>query len=316
MSHKAFNKKDYFEGWYFKFVTADHKQTIAFIPGISIEGDNSHAFVQVNISPGARTYYFKYALSAFHKTENPFSVTIGETIFSMESCKIDLNDLLQASPQGISFTGTIYMSEITPIKASLLMPNIMGFFAYVPNMECNHGVLSMNHKLSGTICQSDQQVLDFSGGKGYIEKDWGTSFPSDYIWIQANHFESEADSFMCSIANIPFGLLEFRGLIANLHVDGVEYRFATYNQTQIKNLIIEPQRVSFDLVKRGTILNCIATLKEVGALKAPQKGVMQRTIKEGLNGAVMLTLNQKGRQPLVLKSSCAGIEIVGALLSK
>ena len=31
--------------------------------------------------------------------------------------------------------------------------------------------------------------ISFEGGKGYIEKDWGRSMPSDWIWIQSNHFE-------------------------------------------------------------------------------------------------------------------------------
>jgi hypothetical protein len=326
-------KKDYFEGWYFKHVTGDCKNTIAFIPGVSIDGVNSHAFVQVIMSPDIKTYYFRYPLDAFSTTNEPFSVTIGESYFSMQGCKISLDDVTQELKQGISIHGAINYSEGTPIESSFIMPNIMGFFAYIPNMECNHGVLSMNHWLEGHIhiyheSQFDHQAksrsethcdiksehvektMDFTGGKGYIEKDWGTSFPSEYIWIQANHFEDETHSFMCSIATIPFGLFSFRGLIANLHVEGVEYRFATYNRTKVRNLIVDDGHVSFELVKGDVMLACEAMLTEAGELKAPNKGEMQRTIKEGLSGEVTLTLNRSGRLPLVLKSTCVSIEIV------
>ncbi|MEZ4893124.1 MAG: tocopherol cyclase family protein [Saprospiraceae bacterium] len=34
------------------------------------------------------------------------------------------------------------------------------------------------------------EELDFTGGKGYMEKDWGRSFPSAYFWMQTNHFRS------------------------------------------------------------------------------------------------------------------------------
>jgi len=316
-----FNKKHYFEGWYFKHVSAAENHTIAFIPGISLDGVDSHSFVQVIVSPDIKTYYFRYPLSAFHTEDNPFSVTIGDSVFSMQGCKIALDDASQEISQGFSFTGEIRYSDITPIQASILMPNIMGFFAYIPNMECNHGVLSMNHQLTGQIklmdhqtydaheTQNNHEILDFTGGKGYTEKDWGTSFPSEYIWIQANHFADASHSFMCSIATIPFGLFSFRGLIANLHVEGMEYRFATYNRTKIENFVIEKHRVRFDLVKSDVTLTCEALLTETGALKAPKKGEMQRTIKEGLSGDVTLTLKRDGLEPLILKSSSVSIEI-------
>jgi hypothetical protein len=304
------HKKHYFEGWYFKHVTADGKQTMAFIPGVSIDGADSHCFVQVILSPNMRTYYFRYPLEAFSTTDDPFSVTVGDSVFSMEGAHIALHDASQNPSTGISITGEMHYAGLTPIESSPWMPNIMGFFAYIPNMECNHGVLSMKHDLKGQIDLGLEETVDFTDGRGYIEKDWGISFPSAYIWIQANHFEDPQQSFMCSIATIPFGLFSFRGLIANLQVDGVEYRFATYNHARVKNYVVDKNRVSFDLTKRDVTLTCEAVLTESGTLKAPKKGEMIRTIKEGLSGEVTLTLKRQSRPPLVLKSACAGIEIV------
>lgn len=308
-------KKHYFEGWFFKHVTNDQRHTIAFIPGVSIDGEESHSFVQVIISPDVKTFYFKYPMSAFSTADNPFSVTVGDSVFTMQGSKISLIDASQEVSQGITITGEIEYSGITPIKSSPFSPNIMGFFAYIPNMECNHGVLSMNHNLTGVIELDEHHTLDFSGGKGYIEKDWGTSFPSDYIWIQSNHFGENHHSFMCSIATIPFGLFTFKGLIANLIVDGNEYRFATYNNTKVNNLTIEANRVFFDLVKGDVTLTCEALLRESGDLKAPQKGAMQRTIKEGHSGEVTLVLKRAGQVPLTLKSTCISIEIVDSSIA-
>lgn len=303
-------KTRYFEGWYFKHVTSDGKRSVALIPGISIDDKDSHSFVQVIIAPEIKTYYFKYPLEAFRTTDEPFSVTVGDSVFSKEGCRIALDDSAQNPSQGISITGEMHYSEWTPIRTTPWMPNIMGFFAYIPNMECNHGVLSMNHFLKGHIDLSSENQIDFDGGKGYVEKDWGTSFPSEYIWIQANHFDDQQLSFMCSIATIPFGLFSFRGLIANLQIEGLEYRFATYNRAKVKNYIVESNRIAFDLVKDQVTLSCEALLNESGTLKAPERGQMNRTIKEGLDGALILTLKRKNCPPLILKSDCAGIEIV------
>ena len=302
----SLDKKHYFEGWYFKHVDASGTNTVAFIPGISLDHGDSHSFVQVIVSPDIKTYYFRYPIEAFRTTEAPFTVTVGDSMFSMDGCHIDLHD----PETGISITGQTRFQNLTPIETTPLMPNIMGFFAYIPGMECNHGVLSMNHSVDGQIQFGTGHSVDFTGGKGYIEKDWGISFPKEYIWIQANHFEASGDSFMCSIATIPFGLFAFRGLIANLHVDGVEYRFATYNRSQVSDFSAEDGRVRFTLSKGEVTLSCEAVITEAGALKAPEKGEMLRTIKEGLGGQVTLVLKRVGKPDVMLKSGCAGIEIV------
>ncbi len=48
------------------------------------------------------------------------------------------------------------------------------------------------------------EPMDLTGGRGYIEKDWGTSFPSAWIWMQCNTFDTPDTSFMLSYARIPW----------------------------------------------------------------------------------------------------------------
>ena len=43
-------------------------------------------------------------------------------------------------------------------------------------MECYHGIVSMDHTVNGLI-EINNEKIDFSEGRGYIEKDWGRSFP-------------------------------------------------------------------------------------------------------------------------------------------
>ena len=44
--HGHTKKAPFFEGWYFKLVSADETRRYAIIPGVSLSGD-AHAFVQV-----------------------------------------------------------------------------------------------------------------------------------------------------------------------------------------------------------------------------------------------------------------------------
>lgn len=112
---------------------------------------------------------------------------IGGNIFTESFISIQIKD------EKITIQGNLKLSTLQKIKKTLLAPSIMGGFAYIPKMECYHGVISMNHELQGTLKINDEKI-EFTNGKGYIEKDWGTSFPKEYMWMQSNHFKKPSTS--------------------------------------------------------------------------------------------------------------------------
>ena len=139
----------------------------------------------------------------------------------------------------------IQLGKLMPIETSVVTPNVMGFFAYLPFMECYHGLVSMRHNVSGYLSLGGE-TIDLNGGVGYIEKDWGCSFPKEYIWVQSNHFDVPNLDFMCSIAHIPFMGTAFQGFLCNLYFEDKEYRFATYNGTKLQGLVVGTD--SFELI--------------------------------------------------------------------
>ncbi|QNO16712.1 hypothetical protein HYG86_14240 [Alkalicella caledoniensis] len=229
---------------------------------------------------------------------------MGRSSFTEREAKINLVN------ENILIEGHLTYGNFSKINTSIINPNIMGCFAYIPKMECNHGVISMDHSVNGRLKYGNTH-LEFLNDRGYIEKDWGSSFPEQYIWIQANNFEKQGDSFMCSIAKIPMLGVKFNGLIANLHHNGKEYRFATYNNSKILEISHNKDGVSLKLSKKDIKLFIHAIFDTKGSLKAPTKGTMSNTIKEGLGGKISLTLTQKGKTMAEITSPYAGIEIVG-----
>jgi len=296
------SRENYFEGWYFKQVHSKSGKTYAFIPGISLNRKDKHCFIQMIVSPSMQTYYFKFPLESFDYTDNPFEIRIDNNTFSETGIEIDISD------KNLYIKGKLQYGKFQKIEKSLLMPNIMGYFAYVPKMECNHGVISMNHSVEGLLNINDE-VLIFNNDKGYIEKDWGSSFPEKYIWMQGNHFTNKDDSFICSIAKIPFLRSSFMGIIANLHFRGTEYRFGTYKRTNLQDLIIKEKQVSFKLVNKSYYLKVEGIVDKSGVLKSPHKGEMSQTIKEGLGGVIKLEFFHKDNINKIESNHC-GIEIV------
>jgi len=302
-------KNNYFEGWYYKLVSEDQKHTIAFIPGISLNEKDPHAFIQVFISSKEvqetklKSYYFKFPQTDFHYSHDAFYVSIRTNYFSLNKLSVDLSN------DQVKLFGTLQIEDITPIKKNIWSPNIMGFFGYLGFMECYHGVVSMSHHLDG-ILLFNQKSISFHHAKGYIEKDWGRSFPRAYVWLQSNHFKDLDTSFMFSYADIPFLGFYFKGLIANLRVHNKEYRFATYNHSKIKKEEIGDHKVHYIVKKGRYILEVDAESTTSIGLASPKNGMMINQIKEGLSGWIRVKLYQNHTLIYEDTGYHAGIEIM------
>ncbi len=302
-------KKNYFEGWYYKFVTKDLKHSLALIPGISLNKIDPHAFIQVFISSNLNednqleTRYCRFKLDDFYTNNNPFRLQIANNLFCLETINLDIKET------GTDLLGELEIHDISPINKSFLQPSIMGFFDYLAFLECYHGVVSMSHNISGKVKFNDIEI-DFTEGKGYIEKDWGKSFPKEYVWMQSNNFANPTTSLMFSHAIVPLLGLSFKGLIANLHYNDKEYRFATYNGSKIISTKIYENKVHYRLKRKKYILEIEATSKKTIALASPVNGVMNNTIKEGLSGEIHLKLFFNNKLIYEDFGTNAGLEIM------
>ena len=172
-----YKRKNYFEGWYYKLIDQQRQVVLAIIPGIAIGSSpkDAHTFIQVIDSIRGRVHHFKYPLDAFYADKNRFF-------------------------------------DIVPFPKKMLAPGIMGPYSFVPWMECYHGIVNIHQKLKGNLNIAGDNI-SFDGGEGYVEKDWGRSFPEAWVWIQANHFDDKDTSFMFSIAKIPWFGSSFVGFI-------------------------------------------------------------------------------------------------------
>jgi len=295
--------KDYFEGWYFKN-TNNENNGIAFIPGISMNKQCKKAFIQVITKD--TSYFIEYNINDFLFNDDPFYIKIGNSFFSKNELHIDISDEYQ---KFIAY-GDIKYSDGINIATKCLSPNIMGPFAYIPFMECNHAILSMKNKVNGLIKINNKEIK-FNNGIGYIEKDWGCSFPSSYIWCQGNEFENSKVSFMISIANIPFKVCHFKGIICSLIIDGMEYRFATYNNTKLVKYKVDNNSLNI-ILKKGKYWLYIKS-KTANGLKliAPVKGKMEKDILESIMAEIVVTLRKKDEVIFVGTSRNCGLEVVG-----
>lgn len=293
--------KNYFEGWYFK--NTNNIESISFIPGINIDEKDKKAFIQVITNDSS--YFINYNIDDFKFNFDPFSIKVGNNFFSKKDIHIDIKD----ETQQLNIYGDIKYSNSKNINTSLLNPNIMGPFSYIPFMECNHAILSMQNHIKGLININNHKI-NFNNGNGYIEKDWGCSFPKSYIWCEGNSFKKENASFMLSIADIPFKLFSFKGIICVLIIDNQEFKFTTYNNTKLIKYEIDNELINITLKKGDCNLNIKSTYNAGLKLFAPVKGKMSKDIFESINSSINVTLKKDNNVIFSDISTNCGLEIV------
>jgi hypothetical protein len=255
--------------------------------------------------------YVRYSIDEFELSEGPFKLKIRENTFTEKNISITIKSENYSDGRGMEIKADFDLGILHPIKMSLFAPNIMGIFAYIPKMECYHGIVSMNHEINGTL-KIDNKETEFWDGKGYIEKDWGTSFPKKYIWIQCNNFNNKTISLFASVANIPFVGMSFLGHICNLSINNNEYRFATYNFSILKILSASERSIMLTFENTKAKLTIEALIIDSADLVAPKLGKMEKIIKEEISGQTRIILYDKvSRETFEDVGYLAGIENVG-----
>jgi tocopherol cyclase len=302
-------KKTYFEGWYFKNVSKDRQSIWSIIPGISIENENrSHAFIQFINGKTAETHYLDYPIDSFEYSKSEFSVRIAGNRFSRDGFSLDAKE-----PQtGFSAKGNVIFKNSHPLKSTLLNPGIMGWYSFVPFMECNHGLVSMDHNLGGGL-EIKGDYIDFNGGKGYSEKDWGRSMPSAWIWMQSNHFDKQQNvSFMLSVARIPWLKSSFTGFLCVFLYQGKIYRYATYTGARLTKISLDDETVTVEIKTGKQKIMVQARHASKGLLAAPQNGAMDRRIAESVDAVIRLKISgSNGNEIFSGTGHTAGLEMVG-----
>ncbi|OPZ71430.1 MAG: hypothetical protein BWY83_01155 [bacterium ADurb.Bin478] len=291
-------------------VDAFERHRLAVIPGISLcrNAAQSHAFVQVLQGDSGRTLYSRYPVAQFHAEEKRSDLTIGPNRFTSQGVELDLK------AQDWRITGGLSFSDPVVWPITWRAPGVMGWYAWAPFMQCYHGILSLDHTLHGVLNIQGEQV-DLTGGRGYMEKDWGCSFPSAYIWMQSNHFEKPGTSFTASIARIPWLHRSFTGFLVGLHHDQHLYTFATYTGAVIEKLVVADNEIIFIIRSSDYRLTVHAFRALTGSLRAPAAAGMTNRIAETLSGKVLLRLQtiREGRVLLEQVGRQAGMDAAGDL---
>ena len=296
-------KRRYFEGWYFKVVNNDESRAFAFIPGVAMDRQgNRQAFIQVLDGKRKTAIYHKFDFSRFIPSARKFQLEIGDNRFSEDHIQLDLPGA----------KGELWFSGNIPWPKPFYSPGIMGPYSFAPFMECYHGIVSMDHAIRGELLV-DGARIDFNSGRGYIEKDWGRSFPSAYFWLQTNHFSEPGISLKASVAKIPWMRSSFTGFIAGLWLKNRLIRFTTYNSSVLKRSFADEQKLELVMENKQYRLEILAHRDKATSLASPIQGLMDGRIEESMTAKTEARLFDKRNKCILLDDTGrnSGLEVAG-----
>ena len=202
--HGYQKKHSFFEGWYLKHQSPDG--VLALIPAYHIDRQGNPS-ASLQIVTNTESWVIRFSAGQFRAASSLFYVNLGTSTFSEQGIHLDI------AAKEVTLTGHLSYGPFTPPGY-----DIMGPFCAVPFMQCRPGVLSLSHRLSGQLVVNGKK-LNFDGGLGYIEKDWGSSFPSRYVWTQCTWTDKKTKAPCCvmlSVADIPFAGTHFTGSVGSV----------------------------------------------------------------------------------------------------
>ncbi|WBW96738.1 tocopherol cyclase family protein [Oceanirhabdus sp. W0125-5] len=310
--HGAKKKRNFFEGWYFKVCDRNNDNVFAFIPGIAkgSSNDEAHSFVQVLEGKSAFYSYIKFNEKDFKFNKNHFHVNVKNNSFSLEGIKVELIHKKKR------IKGFLKFKNIKKWPDTLINPGSMGFYNYLWFMECYSQVCVQDGEIVGEL-QVGDEIIDFNGGKVYVEKNWGKSFPKSWIWVQSNSFEEDDVAFTCSIGRVPFLLGSFSGFLVGLYIKDKFYSFTTINKSTME---IRRGESDVEIVFRRKNLELkVKTQSEKDMFMlcmGPKDGEMIPLVEENLKGEVELELRDIESSQVIYggKGKSTGIEYGGEMV--
>lgn len=295
--------KCYFEGWYLRLSAANDPWNFALIPGISIGPDGKAvSFLQFIESEGT-SHYIPFGFDEFYASDQSMDIRIGRQRINRHSISIDLRE------RGLDLIAELEPEESAGFGDQDHSLNVMGWASKVPKLPCYHHIIHMSCKLRGKVIWKDE-IFDFSGGTAYMEKDWGSTFPEKWSWMQSSKFDNVSGALSAVVSGIQLGPLYIPAGVAAFQLDDRRYLWSSASGHLFRSRIGDGI-ADLRFYNGRHQLKLEAQAGRSAPLIAPAQGEMNRVIRESMDSSVSVTLSDyRGKTVYKGFALNAGLELV------
>lgn len=275
-----FGKNRYFEGWFQKVFSKQHNASFIVIYGYATDNaPEKFGFIQVYIpNDGPHILYFRKDEISCDNANH--SIRMGENLLTTESLRISTDDI----------SLNLNMKNNLPIPT---FKNSMGYAYYVPTLPCYHSVMNESHYVTGEI-QSASQHFQLEHDLGYMEKNWGTSFPKRYCWLQAVNPLDPQTSLLFSQAKIEWIGKTFTRHVGHLRLDGKKIDLRELRKCTIITKVLDESNHRIQISGRNIMMEIHISFQDKVIFKGPAEGNMSRDIIHHTDALIDVKLNVHG----------------------
>jgi tocopherol cyclase len=274
-------RNNYFEGWFQKIYSKELNASIVIIYGYATQNTTDKTgFIQILLPKKTpEIIYFNRNEISFHPKEH--IVRMGENLLTTESIQIHTNDIHM-------------FLKLTNNQVTQTFKNSMGYYYFVPHLPCYHSVLNAAHQVSGEIQLKEARYV-LNNENGYLEKNWGTSFPESYIWLHAVDPLDAKVSMLFSIAEIKWLGIKFLKHVGHFCFDDKQIDLRSLN-----NFAFTYQRPSKDnyqiQIKSSTLqIEISIALGNNILFKGPQGGKLSNDIIHFIDADIQIRLSENNK---------------------
>ncbi len=270
-SYQNKKNRNYFEGWYYRITDAKNDVNVAIIFAVTKDTKNPHSFIQYYDGHQKKAYYYRFDSKEFRYDATSETVFIAQNELSFQHVKLYTDNVqIEATNRAVK--------ELQPYNGH---SSAMGFLENAP-LECFQEVLFL-HGETDFIMNGVAYT-----GTSYMEKTYGTNFPTQWIWLQSSHSQ-KGSLISFSLGKVPVFLFEMKGFFLILRIGNIEHRFGTYNRSKIRIDVSTKTHTTFS-IRRGnqTVIITAVTQHPVELVGPRKKGKMDLPVYESLNATATL----------------------------
>jgi tocopherol cyclase len=211
-SHLDEAEDGFYEGWYHKVAIPEKEEAFFFIYGVILPKADSGvapaAFLYCGRSSTLSTVFQTFPVEDYWAATEHRDVRIGDA-----SRATALRFAGTAEADGntcswdIDYTGGVPWLET------------MGPLTGTEGLETSWTVGTIKAAATGWVEFNGDRVR-FENVSGYCDHNWGSAFPSEWMWLQANLFPSGDAALSVSAGKVPVGPTVIKATMVGLYLDG------------------------------------------------------------------------------------------------
>lgn len=262
-------KNNYFEGWFQKVYIPEQNTSIIIIYGIATGNElTKTGFIQLLI-PGHEVIHLDFPQHEVALSKRKHEVKLGPNYFSSNRIHIK-NKRVQLD------------LDIIPVAKKAFQQNSMGNFYLVPGLPCYHSVLQVNSFVKGHI-KINNELIQLTRLSGYLEKNWGTSFPEKYFWMHAQDPLNSNNQVLYSQAEIKWGNKTFIKHLGFIHLNGKSVDLRKMHRKHISHTLSDRNQLELSFNLLGLTFNFDLEDTLIAAFKSPYNGNMSNNILHNID---------------------------------